>query len=70
MALTSFYTSYKHQKSFGVLIFSGGIERDQRHESGQYKIKCPVSIKFNLNFEGMEISAKLKLVLLFTITIK
>ena len=27
--LASFYTSWKNQKIFGFLIFSGGIERDQ-----------------------------------------
>ena len=56
MTLISFYTSCKYQKTSGVFIFSGGIERDQYHKSGQYKINCPLSIKLNLNFEGMEIS--------------
>ena len=30
--LVSFYTSWKHQKTFSFLMFSRGIERDQWHE--------------------------------------
>ena len=32
MPLVSFYTPEKHQKTRGILIFSGGIERDQWYE--------------------------------------
>ena len=32
MPLIFFYTFRKHQKFKGFLIFSRGIERDQRHE--------------------------------------
>ena len=32
MPLFSFYTSWKHQKTRGFLMFSGGIEREQWHE--------------------------------------
>ena len=35
MPLVSFYTPWKHQKTSGFLMFSGGIERDQWHEIGQ-----------------------------------
>ena len=35
MSLASFYTPWKHQKTSGFLMFSGGIERDQWHEMGQ-----------------------------------
>ena len=34
MQLVSFSTPWKHKKTFGFLMFSGGIERDQRHEIG------------------------------------
>ena len=34
MPLLSFYTHWKHQKTSGFLIFSGGIERYQWHEMG------------------------------------
>ena len=34
MPLVSFYTAWKHQKTSGFLMFSGGIERDQWHEMG------------------------------------
>ena len=32
MLLVSFYTPSNHQKTFGFLMFSGGIERDQWDE--------------------------------------
>ena len=32
--LVSFYTPWKHQKTRGFLMFSGGLERDQWHEMG------------------------------------
>ena len=32
--LVSFYTPRKNQKTVGILMFSGGIERNQRHEMG------------------------------------
>ena len=32
MPLFSFYTSWKHQKTKGFLMFSGGIEREQWQE--------------------------------------
>ena len=32
--LTHFITPWKHLKTFGFLLFSGGIERDQWHEMG------------------------------------
>ena len=35
MPLVSFDTLRKHQKTFGFLMFSGGIERDQWHEMVQ-----------------------------------
>ena len=35
MPLAFFYTPWKHQKTSGFLIFSGGIERDQWHELGK-----------------------------------
>ena len=31
-SLVSFYIPWKHQKTFGFLMFSGGLERDQWHE--------------------------------------
>ena len=31
-ATLSFFTSWKHQKTYGFLMFSWGIERDQWHE--------------------------------------
>ena len=34
MTLVSFYTSLKHQKTSGFLMFSGGIEKEQRPETG------------------------------------
>ena len=34
MPLISFYTPWKHQKTYGCLMFSGDIERDQWHEMG------------------------------------
>ena len=34
MPLVSFYTPSKHQKTFGFLMFLGGIERGQWHEMG------------------------------------
>ena len=34
MPLTSFDTPWKHQKTSGFLMFSGGIKRDQWHEMG------------------------------------
>ena len=34
MPLVSFYIPWKHQKTFGFLIFSGGIERGHWHEMG------------------------------------
>ena len=38
MPLISFYIPWKHYKTFGFSLFSGGIERDQWHEMG-YKQK-------------------------------
>ena len=35
MPLVSFYTPRKHQKTFGFLMFSGGLEKDQWYEMGQ-----------------------------------
>ena len=35
MPLVSFYIPWKHQKTSGFLMFSGGIERDQWHEMDQ-----------------------------------
>ena len=32
--LISFYTPWKHQKTRGFLIFSGGIKRDRQHKNG------------------------------------
>ena len=32
--MASFYTPWKNQKTFGFLMFSGDIERDQWHEMG------------------------------------
>ena len=32
MQLASFDTPWKHQKTIGFLMFSGGAERDQLHE--------------------------------------
>ena len=32
MSLISFYTPWKHQRTFGFLMFSAGIERDRLHE--------------------------------------
>ena len=32
--LLSFETPWKKQKTFGFLVFSGGMERDQWHEMG------------------------------------
>ena len=32
--LFSFHTTWKHKKTSGFLIFSGGIERDKWHEQG------------------------------------
>ena len=32
MPLVSFYTPCKHQKTYGFLMVSGGIERDYCHE--------------------------------------
>ena len=34
LSLISFYTPWKHQKTSGFLMFSGGIERDYWHEMG------------------------------------
>ena len=34
MPPVSFYTLWKHQKTWVVLIFSGGIEREEWHEMG------------------------------------
>ena len=34
MTLVSFDTHWKHQKSFGFLMFSGSIKRDHRHKMG------------------------------------
>ena len=36
MPLVSFYTPWKHKKSFDFLLFSGGIETDQWLEMSQY----------------------------------
>ena len=40
MPLISLYfdTSCKHQKTSGVLMFSEGIKRNQRHEMGKYHL--------------------------------
>ena len=35
MSLIPFDTPIKHQKARGFLIFSGGIKRDQWHETGE-----------------------------------
>ena len=37
MPLVSFYTPWKYQKTSSFLIFSGGIERDQWHKTGQWQ---------------------------------
>ena len=34
MPLASFYTPGKHQKIYGFLMFSEGVEREQWHEMG------------------------------------
>ena len=34
MPLVSFYTSRKHQKTYGFLMLSGDIEKEQGHEMG------------------------------------
>ena len=34
----SFYTTWKHQKTRGFLMFSGGVERGHWHEMGKYSI--------------------------------
>ena len=41
MPLASFDTPWKHQKTFGFLMFSGGIEGDQWHESIYFNGKKP-----------------------------
>ena len=33
--LVSFYTPWKHQKTYAILMFSRSLERDQWHEMGQ-----------------------------------
>ena len=37
--LVSFYTPWKHQRTSGLLMFSGCIEKNQRHEMGSSKQK-------------------------------
>ena len=32
MPLISFYTPWKRQKTYGFMMISGGVERDQGHE--------------------------------------
>ena len=32
MPVLSFYTPWKHQETFGFLMFSGGVESDQWHD--------------------------------------
>ena len=34
MPLVFFYTPWKHQETFGLLMFSMGIEQNQSHEMG------------------------------------
>ena len=43
MPLVSFYTFWKHQKTKGFLVFSGGIEREQWHEMGWTDFNFPFS---------------------------
>ena len=46
MPLGSFFTSWKHQKTRGFLMFSGDTERDQWHEMGNNKLVG--NLTFNL----------------------
>ena len=51
MQLVSFYTSWKHQKISGILIFSGGIDTNRRHEmSGIAKPSLLFFCQFRLWF--------------------
>ena len=45
MLLVSSYTPWKHQNTFGVLMFSGGKERDNGHEMGNVAGKHTYSVK-------------------------
>ena len=38
MSLVSFYTPWKHQKTSGFLMFSGGIEKEHWHEMSSWSI--------------------------------
>ena len=38
MPLISFDTPWKHQKTGGFMMFSGGIKRDQWHEMGEVNV--------------------------------
>ena len=38
MSLISFYTLWKHEKTRGFLVFSGGIERDKWHDMGWWQV--------------------------------
>ena len=38
MPLISFDTPWKHQKTRGFMMFSGGIKRDQWHEMGEVNV--------------------------------
>ena len=50
MLLISFYTPWKHQKTRGFLMFSRSIERDKRHEMGQWIQQRIMTERRGLNF--------------------
>ena len=65
MPLVAFETPRKHQQTKGLLMFSGGIERDQWHEMGTDNIHIQLriiqqgmvqSVNFVLTFESYEFS--------------
>ena len=52
--LVSFYTPWKHQKTFGFIMFSGGIETDQCFEMGQniWKFSGGIELEFWLEMRS------------------
>ena len=56
MSLISFYTPWKHQKTFGFLMFSWGVERDQRHEICSFRSN--VCLYFNFLQQMLQNSLK------------
>ena len=71
--MASFYTPWKNQKTFGFLMFSGDIERDQWHEMGyclfnKMQILCffnfhvkwiiPLALVRHFEFENIKIWLK------------